>query len=120
MKAIKRQLLDSLGRPMKNVHTTTDSRMVHTEVYKIAKEMTGIYYERTAGLKDGWYKMFPDVDDFCDHHWQNFVFLARQYLASQLTNPNHSENAKQRFYEILLDDATLPYSPKETQIINVH
>lgn len=119
MKA-KKQLLNSAGNPMNNVHLTTDSRMVHVEVKKLAMEMAGIYYERTAGMKDWWYKMFPDTDDFREHHWQHFVFLARQYLASQLSNPNHSETAKGRFYDILCDDATLPYAAKETQVINVH
>ena len=99
---------------------TNDSRMVHKAVVNIAKEMAGAYYERRAGMSNSWYAMWPNQTDFIRKNWKNFVLIARQTLAKMLGSQMYDESTKAKIYEILTEDATLPYHPKEVQVVNVH
>ena len=95
----------------------TDGRMVHKLIRTTAKEMAGHYYEFMAH-SDQFYADHPDLMVFIEEEWPSFVKTTREILTQMLTG-NYPEAYKQEIYEALLQDATLPYSVQETQIVNV-
>ena len=99
---------------------TRDSRMVHKAVAKTAKEMAGAYYERRASQSNSWFAVWPNQEVFIRRNWKNFVLVARQTYAKMLGSNMYDESTKAQIYEILVDDSTLPYHIKETQVVNVH
>lgn len=92
----------------------SDQRMVHKLVRSTAKEMAATFYEYAAH-DDIFYKYYPNMGFFVQREWQKFVFTAKQVLTDMLKG-NYPETYKAQIYEALLDDATLPYAPVETQI----
>lgn len=99
----------------------SDHRMVHVLVKKTAQELAGAYYEWQAGhtkRANDFYANYPSLDKFVRRDWANFVRAAKACLADQLRDPSVSEMEKQDIYEALLNDAQLPYSQQEMQIMN--
>lgn len=97
----------------------TDARMVHFLIRKTARELAGAFYEYQAVKSEKFYKLHGNVDDFIKGNWQNFVLVSKQVLTQCLTSGTLTETEKLDIYEALLDDATLPYSAQETQVVNV-
>lgn len=95
-----------------------DHRLVHRLVQKVAKEMAGHFYEGAA-QDNQFYHYYPSQKFFMDYEWHRFITVAKDTLATMLSNPATPEAYKQDIYHALLLDATLPYSVNETQIINV-
>jgi hypothetical protein len=96
-----------------------DARMVHFLIRKTAKELAGAFYEFQAVKSERFYKLNGNVTDFVDENWPNFVLISKQVLTQCLTSGNLTDSEKMDIYEALLDDATLPYSPQETQVVNL-
>lgn len=99
--------------------TRTDARMVHFLVRKTARELAGAFYEFQAVKSEQFYKQHGNVNDFIKDNWQNFVTVSKQVLTQCLTSGNLTDAEKMDIYEALLDDATLPYSQQETQVVNI-
>jgi hypothetical protein len=94
-----------------------DKRMVHVLVHKTAREMAGAYYEHAAH-DNTFYHYYPSQKFFIDYEWHRFIAIAKQTLATMLSNPATPEAHKQDIYHALVLDATLPYAQNETQITN--
>lgn len=92
----------------------SDHRMVHRLVRKTACEMAEVFYEYSAH-DNTFYAYYPNMGFFMQREWRRFVFTAKQTLTTMLTG-SYPETYKQQIYDALLDDATLPYAPVETQI----
>lgn len=97
---------------------TNDARMVHKLVKETAMELAGAFYEVTAGKSNEFYAAFPNQKMFIRKEWQKFVMVARNVLGHMLGLQSTPEGQKQQIYDALINDMKLPYSPKETQIIN--
>jgi hypothetical protein len=96
-----------------------DARMVHFLIRKTAKELAGAFYEYQAVKSEEFYQSVPNLDQFVEQNWQNFVLVSKQVLTDCLTSGRLTDTEKQDIYEALLSDATLPYSPTETQVVNL-
>jgi hypothetical protein len=98
-----------------------DYRMVHSTVKKVAQELAGAYYEFAAGhSKHGnkFYETWPNQDKFIKNQWPNYVYYAKQVMVEMLTNPATPEAYKNEIHNALTNDAMLPYSHQETQVVN--
>lgn len=102
---------------IRNARGRTDARMVHQKIRTMAKEFAGHFYEFRAH-SDDFYKAHPDMMIFIEEEWPSFVKAARDIMVQMLTG-NYPDAYKQEIYEILLQDAELPYSQQETQIVNI-
>lgn len=110
----------SLLKP-RNPRLEADNRMVHKLVKKISQEMAGAFYEWQATQRrygDEFYNLYPDVETFMERDWPNFVKAAKECMVKQLTDPSVSDKDKTDIYDALLNDASLPYSQQEVQIMN--
>lgn len=105
----------------RNPRIESDQRLVHRLVKKTAQEMAGTFYEWQATQRrygDDFYKKYPSVESFVRQDWPNFVKTAKECMVKQLTDPAVSEIEKADIYGALLNDATLPYSQQEVQVMN--
>lgn len=102
----------------RNLNIDQDFRMVHKLIKKTAKEMAACYYEHAATSSDIFYRYYPNTGFFVSREWRRFIRCAKETLTDMLTG-SYPDSFKAEIYEALLLDQQLPYSPQETQIVNV-
>lgn len=94
-----------------------DHRMLHKLIRKTAKDMAGCFYE-FAAHDNTFYKFYPNMGFFIQREWAKFVMIAKQTLVDCLQSKSLTMAEKDEICEALCDDASLPYSQQETQIVN--
>lgn len=97
---------------------TNDARMVHKLVRETAEDLAAAFYNHRASRDNLFYKEWPSERAFARKNWRNFITYARQTLG-QILAGNYPEQMKVEIYEALVADGSLPYSVRETQIVNV-
>jgi len=79
----------------------------HILIKKTAKEMAGAFYEHAAHDNE-FYRHFPKVNAFVSKWWGRFVPIARDTLTTMLAQPGVSEHEKQRIFDALVNERSLP------------
>lgn len=83
--------------------------VVHQLVAQTAKEMAGAVYEASCLRSNGFYALWPSIDEFVARRWTTFVQDARETLAEMLGMPDSqvSPDQKAQIHEALLLNAAV-------------
>ncbi len=83
-------------------------QLAHKKVAEIAKACAAADYDRLANSSNAFYKRWPHERVFVGHNWRYYVKIARACMIHLLTKENISEEDKEKIFEALMLDRSLP------------